>query len=136
MAQGASRAAGLGAEVTNFVPASSDQVELMQVVLTNTSAATLTPTAAVPIYGRSADNLRDHRHVTSLLHRIRTVRHGVTVQPTLTFDDRGSRPIRVTYTVLGTEGERRAAAQFFPWSRISSARAATWNGPRPWCSKA
>lgn len=34
-------------------------------------------TSAIPIYGRSADNLRDHRHVTSLLHRIRTTGRGV-----------------------------------------------------------
>ncbi|MFZ1506173.1 MAG: cellobiose phosphorylase [Anaerolineae bacterium] len=111
-----SRAAGLRAEVTNFVPASSDQVELMQVVLTNTGdrPLTLTPTAAVPIYGRSADNLRDHRHVTSLLHRIRTVRHGVTVQPTLTFDERGHRPNTVTYAVLGAEGDGAPPRSFFP----------------------
>lgn len=32
----------------------------------------ITPIAAIPIYGRSADNIRDHRHVTSLLHRIET----------------------------------------------------------------
>ncbi len=68
---------GLKAEVLSFVPASPDQVELMQVTLTNSGdePLTITPTAAIPIYGRSADNLRDHRHVTSLLHRVRTVRH-------------------------------------------------------------
>ncbi len=63
---------GLRAEITNFAPVSEhDQVELMRVILTNTSdhPLTITPTAAIPIYGRSADNLRDHRHVTSLLHR-------------------------------------------------------------------
>ena len=62
---------GLRAEVTSFVPASDDAVELMQVTLTNLGAEplTLTPIAAIPLYGRSADNLRDHRHVTSLLHR-------------------------------------------------------------------
>jgi cellobiose phosphorylase len=66
---------GLQAEVTSFVPVSKDQVELMRVTLKNTGSETLTltPTAAIPIYGRSADNLRDHRHVTSLLHR--TVLH-------------------------------------------------------------
>jgi hypothetical protein len=65
---------GLRAAVTNFVPANRDQVELMRVTLTNVGdhILTITPTAAIPIYGRSADNLRDHRHVTSLLHRTRT----------------------------------------------------------------
>jgi len=111
---------GLVAEVMNFVPAGDpspgDQVELMQVTLTNIGSAplTLTPTAAIPIYGRSADNLRDHRHVTSLLHRIRTVRHGVEVCPTLTFDERGHRPNSVTYAVLGAEGDGAPPVSFFP----------------------
>ncbi len=111
---------GLAAEIANFVPSGDvspgDTVELMQVTLTNIGPVplTLTPTAAIPIYGRSADNVRDHRHVTSLLHRIRTVRHGVTVQPTLTFDERGHRPNTVTYAVLGAEGEGAAPVSFFP----------------------
>ena len=107
---------GLAAEITNFVPAGDDQVELMQVTLTNIGGTplTFTPTAAIPIYGRSADNLRDHRHVTSLLHRIRTVRHGVVVRPTLTFDERGHRPNTVTYAVLGAEGDGAPPTGFFP----------------------
>ncbi len=107
---------GLAAEITNFVPASDDQVELMQVTLTNFGDAslTITPTAAIPLYGRSADNLRDHRHVTSLLHRIRTVRHGVVVRPTLTFDERGHRPNAVTYAVLGADGDGAPPVSFFP----------------------
>ena len=88
----------------------------MQVTLTNSGDAslTITPTAAIPLYGRSADNLRDHRHVTSLLHRIRTVRHGVVVRPTLTFDERGHRPNTVTYAVLGAEGDGTPPVSFFP----------------------
>lgn len=35
--------------------------------------------AAVPLYCRSADNIRDHRNVTSMLHRIITVKNGVTI---------------------------------------------------------
>jgi hypothetical protein len=88
------------------VPASDDAVELMQVVLTNVvdRPLTITPTAAIPIYGRTADNLRDHRHVTSLLHRIFTQRCGVLVRPTLSFDERGQRPNTVTYA--GARGGR------------------------------
>lgn len=107
---------GLRAEIVNFVPPGNDHVELMQVTLANTGTAslTLTPTAAVPIYGRSADNLRDHRHVTSLLHRIRTHPYGVLVQPTLSFDERGHKPNQVTYGVLGAEGNGAAPRCFFP----------------------
>jgi cellobiose phosphorylase len=106
----------LRAEVTSFVPAGEDRVELMRVVLTNVGKAdlTLSPTAAVPIFGRSADNLRDHRHVTSLLHRTTCHRHGVIVRPTLSFDERGHTVNRLRYAVLGAEGDGAPPAGFFP----------------------
>lgn len=107
---------GLRAEVTSLVPPSDDQVELLKLTLTNTSdrALVVTPTAAIPIYGRSADNLRDHRHVTSLLHRIHTHPHGVLVRPTLSFDERGHRLNTVTYGVLGAEDDGTPPTGFFP----------------------
>jgi cellobiose phosphorylase len=113
---------GLQAEITSFVPSGADLpvevslVELMRVVLTNVGPEplTLTPTAAIPIYGRSADRVRDHRHVTSLLHRIYTHPYGVVVQPTLTFDERGHQPNTVAYAVLGAEGDGTAPIAFFP----------------------
>ena len=107
---------GLRVEITSFVPANADRVELMQVTLTNISDQSLkfTPTAAIPIYGRSADNLRDHRHVTSLLHRIRCHRHGVLVRPTLSFDEHGHTPNAVTYAVLGATDAGNPPDGFFP----------------------
>ena len=67
----------LEAEVTVFAPL-EHEVELMQVKIRNIGAdvQTITPIAAIPMYGRSADNIRDHRHVTSLLHRISTTDYG------------------------------------------------------------
>ena len=107
---------GLRAEITTLVPPSADTVELLQVTLTNTGDApiTLTPTAAIPLYGRSADNLRDHRHVTSLLQCIRVHTHGVLVRPTLSFDERGHHPNTVTYGVLGAEDDGVPPVSFFP----------------------
>ena len=107
---------GLRAEITSIVPPSGDQVELMQIRLTNNSdlPVQFTPTAAIPIYGRSADNLRDHRHVTSLLHQITCVEHGVLVRPTLSFDERGHQPNPLTYAVLGAEGDGTPPQGFFP----------------------
>lgn len=108
---------GLQAEVTSFVPASeTHQAELMRVCLKNTGGETmrLTPTAAIPIYGRSADNLRDHRHVTSLLHRITCTKNGVLVQPTLSFDERGHTVNALTYAVLGAEARGNPPVGFFP----------------------
>ena len=54
---------GLEAQITSFVPSTEDTVELMKVTLTNIGSASLNlrPTAAIPLYGRSATNLRDHR---------------------------------------------------------------------------
>lgn len=108
---------GMQAEVTSIVPASTThQVELMRVRLVNTAKKTLrlTPTAAIPIYGRSADNLRDHRHVTSLLHRIACTEHGVLVRPTLSFDERGHTVNTLTYAVLGTDLGGKPPVGFFP----------------------
>ena len=67
----------------------------MQVRVTNKSDMDMCVrvTSAIPIYGRSADNLRDHRHVTSLLHRIRTTGRGVICKPVLSFDERGHQKI-------------------------------------------
>ncbi|HLO18244.1 MAG TPA: cellobiose phosphorylase, partial [Anaerolineales bacterium] len=105
----------LQAEVTNFVPVGPDRVELMRVTLKNTGEQPLklTPTAAIPIYGRSADNLRDHRHVTSLLHRTSCHRKGILVRPTLSFDERGHTLNQIIYAVLGTESDGAAPVGFF-----------------------
>ncbi len=107
---------GLQAEVTSFVPASNDRVELMKVTLNNLSGnpLKLTATAAIPIYGRSADNLRDHRHVTSLLQRTFCGEFGVQVKPTLSFDERGHQPNELTYAVLGVEEDGTPPQGFFP----------------------
>ncbi|MEO3946001.1 cellobiose phosphorylase [Gorillibacterium sp. CAU 1737] len=110
------RESGLRAEVTSFVPAANDQVELIRVALVNGGSAPLrvTPTAAIPLYGRSADNQRDHRHVTSLLNRVRLLQHGVELQPALSFDERGHRINRAAYAVLGAEADGTAPIGFFP----------------------
>lgn len=105
---------GMKAEVTSFVPAGPDMVELMRVRITNTgrTALTFTPTAAVPLYGRSADNIRDHRHVTSLLQRLTVLENGIRLTPTLTFDERGHRPGQDVYTVLGRSETGSAPVHF------------------------
>ena len=81
---------GLQAEVTSFVTISGDmEVEYVEITNISEKKVEIVPTGAIPVYGRSADNLRDHRHVTSLLHRIRTTDYGVEVTPVLSFDERG-----------------------------------------------
>jgi cellobiose phosphorylase len=107
---------GLRAEITSVVPSTPDHVELMAIKLTNVSdhEVLVTATAAIPIFGRSADNLRDHRHVTAILHRTRCEKYGVTVKPTLSFDERGHHPNAITYAVLGVEGDGTAPDGFYP----------------------
>ncbi|MDE7323504.1 MAG: cellobiose phosphorylase [Lachnospiraceae bacterium] len=105
----------LKSTVTSFVPVDHN-VELLHVVIENTaeSAQKITPVAAVPIYGRSADNIRDHRHVTSLLHQITVTGQGVAVKPKLSFDERGHQKNQITYFVYGVSGNGEAPEQFFP----------------------
>ena len=105
----------LKAEITSFVPLEHN-VEIMFVTICNqdSQTKTITPTAAVPIYGRSADNIRDHRHVTSLLHRIKTTDYGVCVKPTLSFDERGHRKNELTYFVCGVTGNGEKPKDFYP----------------------
>lgn len=56
----ASRKYGLVSEVTSFIPV-NENVEVMYVKIRNTEqeAREFTPIAAIPIYGRSADNIKN-----------------------------------------------------------------------------
>ncbi len=107
---------GLKAEITNFIPASGEHVELMTIKITNISASTITfsPTSAIPIFGRSADNLRDHRHVTSLLHRTKLTTNGIIVKPEMSFDERGHKTNFYSYYVLGCEETSAPCIGQFP----------------------
>lgn len=102
------KSVGLKAQTDSFVTLSGEQ-EIMRVTLENITGEPLrfTPVAAIPLYGRSADNLRDHRHVTSLLHRIRVLPNGISVKPTLSFDERGHQKNQVVYFAVanGANGE-------------------------------
>lgn len=110
-----SRKYQLEAKVTSFVPL-EHEVEIMQVEITNIGKMRVefTPIAAIPIYGRSADNIRDHRHVTSLLNRITTRKEGVVVKPTLSFDERGHQLNDISYFVCGVTGEGKSPESFYP----------------------
>ena len=114
------RAMGLEASVLSFVPWGGESVEVMRVTITNISPRTIefTPTAAIPIYGRGANNLRDHRHVTSLLQRPKIHRFGVTTKPTLAFDEAGHRPNSDIYFVLGWDERRRGPEYIYPTEEI------------------
>ena len=124
---------GLQATITSYAPnadgeiemdddtlePTNDQVELTKVTIKNISNEEVeyTPTVAIPMYGRSADNIRDHRHVTSLLHRTKTIKNGVVVYPTLTFDERGHNKNEMIYATMAKEevdGEMVSPISFCP----------------------
>ena len=126
------RSLGLRAVITNFVPAGRETLEIMRVELTNIGKKPLaiTPTAAIPIFGRSADNLRDHRHVTSLLHRIALINQGVLVTPTMSFDERGHQPNSTVYGVLGCDEEGQSPIGTFPTVASFIGEGGTFDAPR------
>lgn len=106
---------GLKAETTSFVTIEGD-MEVHYIEFTNISekATEIVPIGVIPIYGRSADNLRDHRHVTSLLHRICTTEYGVEVTPVLSFDERGHQKNHVSYFAYGSDQEGGRPEEFYP----------------------
>lgn len=113
------RETGLTAKTLSFVPAAREAIEIMQVTFRNNGTQTLrlTPIAAIPMYGRSADNIRDHRHVTSLLHRVTLQDHGIDLHPTLTFDERGHQKGTITYRVWGGDETGTPPVGFQPLVR-------------------
>ncbi|MBD3271361.1 MAG: cellobiose phosphorylase, partial [Elusimicrobia bacterium] len=97
---------GIQATITSCIPSSNDPVEIMRVDLTNISskAIRMIPWAAIPVYARSADTVRDHRHVTSLLNRCTKTPYGLIVKPTLLFNERGHYPNIHSFFVFGSDG--------------------------------
>jgi cellobiose phosphorylase len=126
------RLLGLRSVITNFVPAGPESVEIMQVEITNTGRKplSLTATAAIPIFGRSADNLRDHRHVSSLLHRIEMVPQGVLVTPAMSFNESGHYRNSTVYGVLACEGDGQEPAGSFPTVASFIGEGGTFDAPR------
>lgn len=125
---------GLCGEITSFVPC-HENVEIMAVRITNTSAAAqkVTAVAAIPIYARSADNIRDHRNVTSMLHRIRTTKHGVLVKPTMSFDEKGHRENHRIYYVLGATGSGGTPESVYPTVDAFIGEGGSFLRPRALC---
>ena len=110
------RGIGLKAKTLSFVPMTGEPIELMQVTITNITSGTIKyiPTAAIPMYAKGADNIRDHRHVTSLLHRITLHKFGVVTKPTLAFDESGHRLNKAIYFVLGWDDKFSPPQYLYP----------------------
>lgn len=102
-------------EIITFIPY-EQEVEITYIKVTNTSnkALKITPTSFLPLYGRSEKNLRDHRHVSSLLNRIALTKYGLLLKPTMIFDENGHKINETTYFVLGYEDNAQAPQGQFP----------------------
>ena len=105
----------LDIEILNFIP-SSIAVEIMSIKITNKSSKsiTITPTSLIPFYGRGENTLRDHRHVSSLLNRIHLNRYGLSLKPTLSFNEEGHKINNTTYFCLGFQDNMIAPLGQFP----------------------
>lgn len=101
---------------TTFVPVAEEQVEISKIEYRNESIQPQTVKASVliPLYARSADNMRDHRHVTSLLNRAKVVSNGVINQPTLSFDERGHLVNHTAYGAFAHSSRHDHPAEFWP----------------------
>ncbi|MFH1767770.1 MAG: cellobiose phosphorylase [Candidatus Omnitrophota bacterium] len=112
---------GLNAEITSFIPYDLD-VEVMWIKIKNTRASSLefVPTSFIPLYGRSEQNLRDHRHVTSLLNRIYLKKYGIVLKPTMSFNERGHGINHTNYFVLGYNYKGAAIAPLGQFPTLSS----------------
>lgn len=105
----------LQVEILNFIPFNLP-AEVMWVRIKNRGKkiTTITPTSFIPLYGRGEKNLRDHRHVSSLLNRVRLSKYGLDLRPTLIFDERGHRKNKTVYFFRGFEGKLKPPIGQFP----------------------
>ncbi|MCM8795825.1 MAG: cellobiose phosphorylase, partial [Candidatus Omnitrophica bacterium] len=122
---------GLKAEILSFVPVTNEPIEIMWVKITNISCRQIKfiPIAAIPIYGRSANNLRDHRQVTSLLQRITLNKFGVIVKPTLVFDERGHHSNKTYYFILGWDEKGFPPEYVYPTQEMFCGEAGDLEAP-------
>jgi len=110
------KAAGIELSATNFVPVSSEAVELMQVTVKNISKKSIkfTSTTAIPLFGRSLANKHDHEHVTALLNRPKQLPEGVLLDTTMSFNEEGHKRSHAVYYVYGAQEKSNGLTGSFP----------------------
>jgi cellobiose phosphorylase len=113
------RIIGLKATTVVFVPETGDTVEIMKVTIENISgkARMIVATAATPLFGRPAENLRDHRQVTTNMSRISLNKYGVIAKPTIYHEERGHSRNETFYAVLGWSGKYECPVHIWPTLR-------------------
>jgi len=91
-------------EIINFIPHDLG-AEVMWIKIKNRGGKTVSfsPCSFIPLYGRGEPNLHDHRHVSSLLNRVELSSFGLTLCPTMIFDEKGHRKNFTRYFSFGYE---------------------------------
>lgn len=104
--------------VTSFVPTEAIHAELHRFIYKNISniPQSVRITTGIPIYGRSADNIRDHHHVTALLNRAHVVQDGIINEPSMKFDERGHRGNTACYGVYAKSNRHASVSRYLPLS--------------------
>lgn len=94
---------GFKVNIKVFVPADENTVELMSINIENISQTDKNFKLAysLPLFGRSADNIRDHRQVTSMFQETFIRNNGVELIPKIVHDEHGHRPNHKRYFVYG-----------------------------------
>ncbi|MFA7677044.1 MAG: cellobiose phosphorylase, partial [Candidatus Omnitrophota bacterium] len=108
-------AGNLCLEIINFVPYDLG-VEVMWIKAINRGRKkiTISPVSCIPLYGRGENNLRDHRHVSSLLNRVQIHPYGLFLKPKMIFNEKGHSLDTATYFCLGFENDFLAPEGQFP----------------------
>lgn len=106
---------GISVTIVSYAPVGY-QAEIMKITVENIGQKKLEiePLIAIPIYGRSAQNIRDHRHVTSLLQQTYIKKNGIEVKPTLSFDERGHGKNEISYGVFAQDTTGKEPIEFYP----------------------
>jgi len=109
------RTKALDIEILSFIPYNL-AAEVMWIKIKNRTKKKLKiiPTSFIPLYGRSEKNLRDHRHVSSLLNRIKMDKYGIYLKPTMVFDEKGHIINKMIYFVRGYEDKKHPPLGQFP----------------------
>ncbi len=102
-------------EMTVFIPSNDDPVELIKLEVTNfgNELIELNSSYAVALYGRTTENLRDHRDVSTLCNRLVPNKYGIILHPIMIHDERRAYQNPTRYCVLGYEGDGTRAAGGF-----------------------
>ncbi|MCF8228362.1 MAG: cellobiose phosphorylase [Bacteroidales bacterium] len=98
---------GLLSETKIFIPSNNDPLEIMLVKVTNEGKKPVEFKAAysIPVFGRSADNFRDHRQVTSMFQKTRVLDSGISIKPSVKHDESGHQINTTEYSVFAFDKE-------------------------------